>query len=294
MKRAGLFLMLSCCFVAAHAQVKGVKHVILIGMDGLGAYAMQKAENPNMKQLMAEGSWSLTARSVLPSSSAVNWASMTMGAGPELHGFTEWGSKKPEVESRELDQYGLFPSIFTLLREQRPQSETGVIYSWEGIGYLFPKQAVNKDQHCPNDTATVDAAVAYLKEKKPDFLFIHLNEPDGVGHSLGHDIPVYYEQVGRNDVLLGRILQAVKDAGMWDNSIIIFSSDHGGINKGHGGKTMAEIQIPWIIRGKGVKANNEVKESIVTYDTAATIAYIFGLRTPRVWTGRPVKEAFSK
>lgn len=69
-------------------------------------------------------------------------------------------------------------------------------------------------------------------------------------------------------------------AGMWDNSIIILSSDHGGINKGHG--------------GKGVKKGNEVKESIVTYDTAATIAYIFGLKTPRVWTGRPVKEAFAK
>ncbi|MET6995754.1 alkaline phosphatase [Chitinophaga defluvii] len=285
-------LLLSGFFV--NAQVKGVKHVILIGMDGLGAYCFPKADIPNMKQMMQDGSWSLQARSVLPSSSAVNWASMVMGAGPELHGFTEWGSKTPELPSRELDKYGMFPSVYTLLRDKKPNAEIGVIYSWEGIGYLFPKAAVNKDQHCPTDEATTEAAVAYIKEKKPDFLFIHFDQPDGVGHAIGHDIPEYYTQVQKNDVLLGKILQSIKDAGMWDNSIIMLSADHGGINKGHGGKTMVEMQIPWIIRGKGVKANNEIKESIVTYDTAATIARIFGLKTPAVWIGRPVNAAFTR
>nr|WP_236023464.1 hypothetical protein [Chitinophaga chungangae] len=40
---------------------------------------MEKAGNPVMKQ-MKDGCWTLKARSVLPSSSAVNWASMIMGA----------------------------------------------------------------------------------------------------------------------------------------------------------------------------------------------------------------------
>jgi predicted AlkP superfamily phosphohydrolase/phosphomutase len=38
--------------------------------------------------MMENGSYTLKMRSVLPSSSAVNWASMFMGAGPELHGYT--------------------------------------------------------------------------------------------------------------------------------------------------------------------------------------------------------------
>ena len=42
---------------------------------------------------MEDGSYTLKKRSALPSSSAINWASMFMGAGPELHGYTEWGSK---------------------------------------------------------------------------------------------------------------------------------------------------------------------------------------------------------
>lgn len=48
---------------------------------------------------------------------------MFMGAGPELHGYTEWGSKTPELPSRELNQHGIFPTIFKycgmLLRKQR-------------------------------------------------------------------------------------------------------------------------------------------------------------------------------
>jgi hypothetical protein len=67
-----------------------------------------------------------------------------------------------------------------------------------------------------------------------------------------------------------------------------------GINKGHGGKTMVEMQIPWILTGKGIKKGHEVKGSVMTFDTAATIACIFGLKTPQEWIGRPVKDIFLK
>ena len=77
-----------------------------------------------------------------------------------------------------------------------------------------------------------------------------------------------------------------------DDTVIIFSSDHGGIGKGHGGKTLAEMEIPWIIYGANIPANGELKSSIVTYDTAATIAYVLGLKTPDFWRGKPVMEAF--
>ena len=93
-----LFLLLiTACFLAIPCSAKSkAKHVVLIGLDGWGAYSVPKADIPHIKQLMAEGSYTLEKRSVLPSSSAVNWASMFMGAGPELHGYTEWASKTPE------------------------------------------------------------------------------------------------------------------------------------------------------------------------------------------------------
>lgn len=91
MRKSVLVLVSLFITLVVYAQQK-VKHVVLIGCDGFGAYALPEADMPNLKNLMKEGSWSLKARSVLPSSSAVNWASMIMGAGYTLHGYTEWNS----------------------------------------------------------------------------------------------------------------------------------------------------------------------------------------------------------
>jgi predicted AlkP superfamily pyrophosphatase or phosphodiesterase len=184
-----------------------IKHVILIGSDGFGAYAFENAKVPNLRAMMQEGSWSLQARSVLPSSSAANWASMVMGAGPELHGYTTWGSKKPDMPARVLDEYGMFPSVYALLRKEKPDSEIGVIYEWDGIGYLFPKAAVNHDQNPDGDIAIANAASQYIKEKKPNFLFVHLHDVDSVGHKVGHATPEYYAAIERTDTHIGTILK---------------------------------------------------------------------------------------
>ena len=291
MKRTFIWLIifLPCL---SHAQIKAVKHVILIGVDGMGANYLSKAENiPVMKMMMREGAYTLHARCVMPSSSADNWAAMTMGAGPSLTGYTEWNSQKPEIPSRVTDQYGLFPSLFALMREQRPSSTIGVIYSWSGIGYLFPKEAVNKDDAAGSDSATLSHAVEYIKNTKPDLLFIHFDGVDAAGHGIGWGTPAYYQAVQTVDTRIGQIIQAVKDAGIAKNTVLLVTADHGGINQGHGGKTLQEMEIPWIIYGKEIK-KGELTQSIMTYDTAATIAWIFGLKTPQVWIGRPVKTAF--
>ena len=102
------------------ATKRKAQHVVLIGLDGWGAYSVEKADIPNIKNVMANGAYTLKKRSALPSSSAINWASMFMGAGPELHGYTEWGSKTPELPSRQLIQHCIFPTIFQLLRDASP------------------------------------------------------------------------------------------------------------------------------------------------------------------------------
>jgi predicted AlkP superfamily pyrophosphatase or phosphodiesterase len=278
----------------SHAYSQKIKHVILIGSDGFGAYAFEKAKIPNLRAMMKEGSWSLEARTVLPSSSAANWASMVMGAGPELHGYTTWGSKKPDMPPRLVDDYGMFPSIYSQLRKEKPDSEIGVIYEWDGIGYLFPKAAVNKDQNLDGDIAVTNAATAYIKEKKPNFLFVHLHDVDSVGHQIGHGTPEYYAAIERTDTHIGTILKSIEDAGIAESTVVLFTADHGGINKGHGLITMNEMQIPWIIKGPGIKKDHELLQSIMTFDTAATIAELLKLKAPQVWIGRPVKAAFKK
>lgn len=94
------------------------------------------------------------------------------------------------------------------------------------------------------------------------------------------------------DGYIGEIVNAVKEAGMLDETIFIVTADHGGINKGHGGKTMQEMETPFIVCGKGIKKGYEFQESMMQFDCASTLAYILGLQQPQVWIGRPMKQIF--
>ncbi|HWW38079.1 alkaline phosphatase [Pedobacter sp.] len=286
-------MFLLCLSLTAGAQLKKIKHVVLIGCDGFGGYALNEANMPNLKAMMANGSWTAKARCVLPSSSAVNWASLLMGAGPTEHGYTEWDSKTPEIPSVTKTGYDMFPGIFSVVRDQKKDAKTAIIYSWGGIAHLFERQAVNiivdgkdKDDFCADTTAAI------IRREKPLFTFLHLDEPDGTGHNIGHRTPAYYKQLELVDQRIGKIIKAVKDAGIADETIILVTADHGGTGKGHGGKSLDEVQIPWIISGPGVRKNHEIKNVIITYDTAATLAWIMGLTPPQSWRGQPVKEAF--
>lgn len=271
-------------------------HVIFIGLDAWGSYSVDKADMPNVKDLMKKGSYTLQKRTVLPSSSAPNWASMFMGAGPELHGYTEWGSKTPDLPSRVTDEHGIFPTIFGLLRKNCPDAVIGCVYEWDGIRYLIDTLAVNYEKHVaesirePETTAAY--AASYIRQACPNLLCVIFDEPDHIGHSAGHDTPPYYAKMKELDGYIGQILLAVKEAGIWDDTIFIITSDHGGIEKNHGGKTMAEMETPYIMAGKNVKENHQIDNSMMQYDVAATIAYIFGLSQPQVWIGRPMAESF--
>jgi len=94
------------------------------------------------------------------------------------------------------------------------------------------------------------------------------------------------------DGYIGRIIQTQKDADIYDDTIILITSDHGGIKKGHGGKTLTEMETPFIICGKNIKHGGEFKETMMQFDTATTIADIFTLQIPQAWRGQSMKQIF--
>lgn len=294
-----LALLLLCAVGGAEAKVRGVKHVVVIGLDAWGAYSVPKADMPTVKNMMENGAWTLEARSILPSSSACNWMTAMTGASPELHGYTTWGSKTPDLAPRIVSKYGKFPTIFSLIREQMPAAETGVIYEWDGIGYLFEKEAVSSDMHIKGkkgelNPATAAKAVEYIKSAKPTLAWIAFDEPDVTGHKDGHDTPAFYAKINELDGYIAQIVEATKQAGMYENTVFLLMADHGGIDKGHGGKTMAEMQVPFILFGKGVKKGHHIQSSVMMYDIASTVAWIFGIEQPQACIGRPVVEGFGK
>jgi predicted AlkP superfamily pyrophosphatase or phosphodiesterase len=278
----------------AHAQIAGVKHVVIIGVDGMAPFGIEAANTPVMDDLMERGSWTMRARGVLPTSSSPNWASMIMGAGPEQHGITENSWQKPDHDITPIatSDGTTFPTIFWLLKQQRPKSIVGIFHDWDAFGDLMEKGIADRKMDCKGPDEAVEKAVDYFKETKPAFTFIHLDHVDHAGHSEGWRTPAYIAAVENADLLIGKTVQGLKDAGMYEATTLIVTSDHGGKGKGHGGDTMAEIEIPWILTGPGVKHGYEIPRIVNTYDTAATVAYIFGLKPHEAWIAKPVIEAF--
>lgn len=292
-------LFLASCTPDAPRKVKpkteSVKHVVIIGVDGMSPNGILNASTPHMDFIMENGSYTLHARAVLPTSSSSNWASMIMGAGPEQHGITSNGWERddlilPPVTTGPDNE--VFPTIFGVIRDQKPDAEIGAIYHWGGYGRLFEKAAVNYDIHVDGEVETAETACEYIKEKKPTFTFIHLDHVDGAGHGAGHGTPEYYKAVERADSLIGNIFKAIHDAGIEKETLILITADHGGIGTGHGGETLAEIEIPFILFGKNIKKGKEIMDMVYTYDNAATVAFALNIEQPQAWIGRPVKSAF--
>lgn len=284
------------------AQAKWrAKHVVFIGADGWGAYSVPKAKNiPNIKSLMAAGAYTLHKRSVFPTASAINWASMWNGCPTEIHSITEWNTRKPTTPLPEgvANQRGMIPTVFSLLKEQYPDAVTAFVGWWDVIPDLIDTTCVTHKYMLKGGEQTIAKAgektCEYIKNYKPAITFVALNEPDEVGHAIGHDTEAYYDSLGLVDMAIGKIIQATKDAGIYNETIFILTTDHGGVGRGHGGRSLLEYEGPYIISGKNVRKLGEFKESMMQYDIAATTAYIFGLKTPQVWVGRPMKQVFTK
>ncbi len=285
----GALMLLGSCT----KEEQSVPHVVILGFDGLSSEVVQKYPErfPLFGSLSKSGSSTFEMRSVLPSSSAVNWASHLMGAGPELHGYTTWGSQTPDLPSRVVTENGTFPCIFWATKQAFPESESVVAYNWGGIGYLYDTLSVEHSYSLSANEDIVEAAKKHLKDK-PKLSFFYFAEPDGAGHTHGWQSEQYMLTASRMDSLASIIVQEIKASGMYDNTVILYVSDHGGTGTGHGGKTMVEMQVPFAISGPGIKAGHKINSSTMVYDMAATVAKTLGVPRPQVWVGRPIEEAF--
>jgi len=293
-----IMLLFAFSFTAKAQTPPLARHVVLIGLDGWASHDFEKAHDvPNLLSLMNNGSYTMHKRSVIPSSSGVNWASMFMGAGPEVHGYTTWNSKTPDVSSMTTNTHGIFPTIFSLVREQYPDAETGCTYEWEGIKYVIDTLAISHVEYFNEDWQSVerncDHIVQYIIDKKPMLFIPVFDGIDGIGHSKGWYSESYYDYLARIDVCVGRIIQALKDAGIYDDTIIIVTGDHGGHEQAHGTLAMEDMESPFVVFGKNVRSGYLIKGPVVQYDIAATIAYILGLETPSAWRGKPTIEVFN-
>ena len=171
--------------------------------------------------------------------------------------------------------------------------------------------------------ALTDAATRYIDthQKNPFFLFMSFLEPHHQNHRDDYPAPEgyaerytgrwlppdlatlggssqaqiggYYGMVKRVDEAFGRLLDALQSLGLRDNTIVLFTSDHGCHFKTRNSEYKrscheSSIRVPTALCGAEFDGGGEIRELISLIDLPPTLLDAAGIAVPSVMQGRSI------
>lgn len=171
--------------------------------------------------------------------------------------------------------------------------------------------------------AQADAAIDFVsaKDDSPFFLFCSFLEPhhqnrlddypapDGyrtryegrwipsdlmaLGGSTHQQLAGYWGMVKRLDEAYGRLLDALKSLDLLDNTIVLFTSDHGCHFKTRNGEYKrscheASIRVPTVFTGPGFFGGGQIQELVSLIDLPPTLLDAAGIAVPDEMQGRSI------
>ncbi|MBX3036628.1 MAG: alkaline phosphatase family protein [Anaerolineales bacterium] len=273
--------------VVTSTPLPTVKRVMIISFDGLRPDAIQAAEMTNLLSLMQNGSYSLTAQTILPSLTLPAHSSMLVGTCPAKH-IARWNEYVPE------NGYALGTDIFDLAKAAGLR--TVFVAGKEKLRQVTEPQStdffgfVDATDKIEDKVSLETMAIEEIR-KGFDLMFLHFPDGDLAGHKDGWMSRQQLLAYLLDDKSLGLILDVLKSRNLYDDTLFIITSDHGGHDTTHGTDLPEDLTIPWVISGPGI-IQKQLQTQVYIMDTAATVAFALGLPIPAEWDGIPVYEAF--
>ncbi|MUH36458.1 DUF229 domain-containing protein [Zobellia amurskyensis] len=84
--------------------------------------------------------------------------------------------------------------------------------------------------HAPYHTAPEE----YRNRFDPAKIKLRRNVPDNLKEQAKKDLAGYYAHIAALDDMIGKLIKNLKDSGQYDNTIIVFTADHGDLLGSHG------------------------------------------------------------
>lgn len=278
-----------------------VVRVILLGLDGFSVEGFQRASHPNIDSLFSDGVISLNTRTVMPSVTMPNWTSHLTGAGPEQHGVFDnnWEKEKHSLDPQELDSEGYFPSIFKQVKEKVPGIKTAFFYNWANLIKPFNQKYLDKIKYEENDgfEKNYQEAFEFIKENKntSTLTFLYSVHIDHAGHSYKWLSPEYISAIENADNIIGKFVEKLKNEGIYEDTHFLLFTDHGGVGNGHGGTSVAEMEVPWMIKGPKIQKDFNLNTPNSNTNTSIVVAQLFDIsELPQSWIGKTPLGIFSQ
>ncbi|MDD2922382.1 MAG: alkaline phosphatase family protein [Anaerolineales bacterium] len=264
-----------------------IDRVLIVSFDGLRPDVIIPANMNNIIGLMQIGAYTLNAQTIMPSVTLPSHTSMLVGTCPSKH-IVRWNEYVPE------NGFAIGVDIFDLAHAAGLQ--TAMVVGKEKLRQITEPASldffafVDETDKIDDPYKIQDLAIRQVKQGF-NLMFVHFPDGDLTGHEDGWTSKQQLKAYAKNDKAFGLILDALKQNGSYDSTIIIVTADHGGHDTTHGENIPADMLIPWVISGPRVKPG-ALTTRVNTMDTAATAAFVLGLPLPPEWDGAPVLEAF--
>ena len=119
--------------------------------------------------------------------------------------------------------------------------------------------------------------------------------PDQTDEQLAHMTANYYGMITQIDHNVGRMLDALEHCGLAENTLVIYTTDHGELLGNHGLYLKHPIpyedllRVGMVVRGPGVQAGQVVRDPVSTLDLAATMHDYSGVGPVRALQSRSLR-----
>ena len=223
--------------------------VVVAVIDSLMPHEITPVTTPRLDQLKAAGTFYEQSRAVFIAETIPNHVAMMTGVYPSRSGifsnnYLEFGGAQPEELDLSAPEKLTALTLFTLIDRQCPGEfdvRTGATLSKKYLFEVFAGDAsvnVPPDSHwdpeesgayigSPSnhtpDVPTMDQALLQLPDA--DFHFINLGDVDRLAHASGEQARA--AALAEADAQVGRLVDALVDAGRWESTVLIVLSDHG-------------------------------------------------------------------
>ncbi|MCX4026593.1 alkaline phosphatase family protein [Endozoicomonas sp. SM1973] len=235
------WLMTLLLFIAT--SLGASEKVLLVGIDGVQYERILALNTPafdrlNLIKAYAGGvQWQKTQQRTV---SGPGWSTIMTGV---------WKNKHNISSNTDGAANNNWPSIYRHIYNANPQAKIYGYSTWGPIHSQFfarDMEVLTAHAEGGSDDDNLNRTLNVLENDFPDFIFLHLDEPDAAGHSHGHG-QAYDDSIVRSDRRLGLLLDAVafREQQFSENWLVLVTTDHGRnlAGKGHGGQTKKEKTI---------------------------------------------------
>lgn len=309
-----------------------------LGINDLSCYGRKDQPTPNLDRLARQGARFTSAYCAQPICSPSRAAILTGKTPARLH-LTTYLPGRPDAPSQKL----LHPRI----RQELPLDEmtlaewlksagyvTACVGKWhlggkgfgpleQGFDFYFPGEANTTPS--PNEGGKGEYALTAQAEQfiaqnsaRPFFLYLPHNNPHVPLRALGELVeqhknafnPIYAAMIETLDRSVGRVLKKLDELRLSERTLVIFTSDNGGLHvletpntpathntpfrAGKGYLYEGGLRIPLLIRWPGQIKPGAVRAPVVNTDLTPTLLELAGLKAPEGLDGVTLMPLLTK